>query len=613
MEGKDKLHVMRVLMKERGYDAYIIPHGDQHDNEYIAESDERIKFISNFSGSNGIGLVTQDIALMWTDGRYFIQIEKELYPGWQMKKLGEGEESLTQYISKNLPKNYTIAMDYSLFTQDRAEIIKAKLIGYTFVDDKNNLIDDIWGTLKPKYGNSKVLILEEKFTGKSVLSKYKVLDMMLSTMINPKGNTKEEEEEEGEKEPENYRLLISCLDDIAWFLNLRGNDIPYNPLFFSYALFCRKNGELFTQLFVNKEKFDTPEIKKYCEDNKIILFDYDEIIQELEKSDENLITFYEGGNTNHRMHETIYNLKQGTKKRLPFDLIEELKGIKNKVEIEGYRLANIKDSVALIKFFSWMEEELVTKNRTDLNEYQIGLKNKQVREDQENYMGESFAPICGCGANAAIIHYEQNENLHSDMNKNLIILCDTGAQYKEGTTDITRTVHYGNPTKKEKEMYTRVLLGNLSLERLIFKNGKKLKDLDAVPRSYLYMVAEDYQHGTSHGVGHFLNVHEGPYGVPLSPGNIITNEPGYYEKDNFGIRIENEVLVVVKDKEKNLLGFENLTFIPYERNLIDMDLISNDFKKYIDNFHKQCWDKLSPLLKDDQKALDYLKRKTAPL
>lgn len=613
MEGKDKLHVMRVLMKERGYDAYIIPHGDQHDNEYIAESDERIKFISNFSGSNGIGLVTQDIALMWTDGRYFIQIEKELYPGWQMKKLGEGEESLTQYISKNLPKNYTIAMDYSLFTQDRAETIKAKLIGYTFVDDKNNLIDDIWGTLKPKYGNSKVLILEEKFTGKSVLSKYKVLDMMLSTMIIPKGNIKEEEEEEGVKEPENYRLLISCLDDIAWFLNLRGNDIPYNPLFFSYALFCRKNGELFTQLFVNKEKFDTPEIKKYCEDNKIILFDYDEIIQELEKSDENLITFYEGGNTNHRMHETIYNLKQGTKKRLPFDLIEELKGIKNKVEIEGYRLANIKDSVALIKFFSWMEEELVTKNRTDLNEYQIGLKNKQVREDQENYMGESFAPICGCGANAAIIHYEQNENLHSDMNKNLIILCDTGAQYKEGTTDITRTVHYGNPTKKEKEMYTRVLLGNLSLERLIFKKGKKLKDLDAVPRSYLYMVAEDYQHGTSHGVGHFLNVHEGPYGLPLSPGNIITNEPGYYEKDNFGIRIENEVLVVVKDKEKNLLGFENLTFIPYERNLIDMDLISNDFKKYIDNFHKQCWDKLSPLLKDDQKALDYLKRKTAPL
>ena len=296
-----------------------------------------------------------------------------------------------------------------------------------------------------------------------------------------------------------------------------------------------------------------------------------------------------------------------------FDIIETHKSIKNPVEIEGFKKANLKDSVALVKFFAWMEDELVTKNRTDLNEYQIGLKSKEFREQQENFMGESFAPICGCGGNAAIIHYEQNENLHSDMNKNLIILCDTGAQYKEGTTDITRTVHYGTPTKKEKEMYTRVLLGNLSLERLLFKKGKKLANLDCIPRSYLNMVGEDYMHGTSHGVGHFLNVHEGPYGQPLTPGYIMTNEPGYYEKDHFGIRIENEVLVVKKDQEKNLLGFENLTFIPYERNLIDMDLINNDFKNYIDNFHKQCYDKLSPFLQDDEKTLDYLKRKTAPL
>ena len=165
--------------------------------------------------------------------------------------------------------------------------------------------------------------------------------------------------------------------------------------------------------------------------------------------------------------------------------------------------------------------------------------------------------------------------------------------------------------KKEKEMYTRVLLGNLSLERLIFKKGKSLHNIDAVPRSFLFMAGEDYLHGTSHGVGHFLNVHEGPYGKALKAGNIITNEPGYYEKDNFGIRIENEVLVVEKDD--NHLGFENLTFLPYERNLIDMNLISNDFKKYIDDFHKKCYEILSPLLKNDSKALDYLKRKTEPL
>ena len=179
MDGKDKLHILRTLMKERGYDAYIIPHGDCHDNEYIAESDERIKFISNFSGSNGLGLVTQDVALMWTDGRYFIQIEKELYPGWQMKKMRE-EESLPEYVLKNLDEESTIGMDYSLFTQESAMRIKNKLSRYNIVDDKNNIIDDIWGTLKPKYKNNKLLILSEKFTGIKVLEKYQTIDRMLA-------------------------------------------------------------------------------------------------------------------------------------------------------------------------------------------------------------------------------------------------------------------------------------------------------------------------------------------------------------------------------------------------------------------------------------------------
>ena len=602
MTGEDKLYIMRILMKERGYDAYIIPHGDQHNNEYIAESDERIKFISNFSGSNGIGLVTKDVALMWTDGRYYIQIEKELYPGWKMKKMGRDDESLSQYIINHLPKNITIGMDFSLFTQETASNIKNKLIDYKFIDDVNNIIDDIWGTLKPKYNVNKVLILPVEFTGQEVSQKYEIIDLALQIIIDSDGSL---------KNCKNYRMLISRLDDIAWLLNLRGNDIPYNPVFFSYALFCKTDEGLFTQLFVNTNKFDSPEIKKYCEENKIKLFDYNNILVELENCPNDVITFLDEESTNHRMYEKILEKCKDKLYFLNEDIIEDIKSVKNKVEINGYRNANLKDSIALIKFFSWMEEELVTKNRTDLNEYQIGVKNKQVREEQEHFMGESFAPICAAGPNAAIIHYEQNENLHSDANKNLIILCDTGAQYKDGTTDITRTVHYGNPTKREKEMYTRVLLGNLSLERLIFKKGKSLGQLDKVPRSYLNMVGEDYLHGTSHGVGHFLNVHEGPYGKPLRAGNLITNEPGYYEKDSFGIRIENEVLVVEKDE--NHLGFENLTFIPYERNLIDMSLISNDFRKYIDDFHKQCYEKLSPFLKNDEKALDYLKRKTQPL
>ena len=582
-------------MKDKGYDAYIIPHGDQHDNEYISEVDERIKFISNFSGSNGIGLVTQDVALMWTDGRYYIQIEKELYNGWKMKKMGRGEESLIEYILKNLKPNTKIAMDFSLFTQMQAKQYKTILFDYIFIDDKENLIDLCWGKLKPEYSCNKVLVLPVQFTGKTVLEKYKEVDKNIKMKI---------------KIENNYRMLISKLDDIAWLLNLRGNDIPYNPLFFSYALFYKTSEGFSTHLFVNKEKFNSPELSKYCEDNKIKLFDYKDIITELENTPKDIVNIIDEKTTNHRMYINIEKNKNETI-FIQEDYIENIKYVKNPVEIEGFRKANLKDSVALIKFFAWLEDELITKNRKDLNEYQIGLKNKQVREDQENYMGESFAPICACGPNAAIIHYEQNENLHSDTNKDLILLCDTGAQYKEGTTDITRTVHFGTPSKKEKEMYTRVLLGNISLERLIFKKGNTINDLDSVPRYYLNMVGKDYLHATSHGVGHFLNVHEGPRRKALIAGNIITNEPGYYEKDKYGIRIENEVLVV--EKGENQLGFENLTYLPYERNLIDLSLISNDFKEYIDNFHKKVFDVLSPFLKDDEKTLDYLKRKTAPL
>ena len=595
MKGDEKLCLLRILMKDKGYDAYIIPHGDQHDNEYIAEADERIKFISNFSGSNGIGLVTKDVALMWTDGRYYIQIEKELYPGWKMKKIEFGEESLSDYIYNNLSKKTKIGMDFSLFTQSRANQIKNKLFEYEFIDDKENIIDTCWGKLKPKYNCNKVLILPEEYTGKSVLDKYKEVDEKIEQIIEPN---------------KNYRLLINKLDDIAWLLNLRGNDIPYNPLFFSYALFYKTSKGFSTHLFVNKEKFDSPDLKKYCTENNIQLFDYKDISKELENTPEGISNIVDDKTTNHRMYIDIINAKKETF-LIREDIIENIKYIKNPIEIEGFRKAYLKDSVALIKFFAWLEEELVTKNRKDLNEYEIGIKNKQVREDQENYMGESFAPICACGPNGAIIHYEQNENLHSDANKDLILLCDTGAQYKEGTTDITRTVHYGNPTEKEKEMYTRVLLGNLSLERIVFTRGNSLYNLDSIPRSYLNMVGEDYKHGTSHGVGHFLNVHEGPRGKPLKPGNIITNEPGYYKKDSFGIRIENEVLVV--EKEGNMLGFENLTYLPYERNLIDMNLISSDFKKYIDDFHKKVFTKLSPFLKNDEKTLNYLKKKTEPL
>ena len=540
---------------------------------------------------------------MWTDGRYYIQIEKELYPGWKMMKMESGEDSIRDYISKNLPKGITIGLDYQLFSKESIdEVIYS---GYNYVDDTNNIIDLLWGKDKPSYKKDKVIILPVKYTGWTVEQKLQMIQEALQKKImgNPHcQNTSLKK----------TRYLVSRLDDIAWTLNLRGSDINYSPVFFSYGLiYFTAEGNLF-HLFTNKEKFNTPELTKYLNDNKISLFDYNDIYKVLSEKAEDTLTVIDKSSANNRLYTLATEKQANNCIVLEDDQIEIVKGVKNETELKGYRDANVRDGVALVKFFSWMEQELVVKKRTDLNEYEIGVMNKKCREDNSDlFMGESFPPICAAGPNAAIIHYEQNKNLHSDMSLDQVILCDTGAQYMDGTTDITRTAHYGKAKDKEKEYYTRVLLGNLSLERLIFNKGSKLRDLDAVPRSFLMQVGENYKHGTSHGVGHFLNVHEGPYGKPLMAGNVITNEPGYYEKDNFGIRIENMVVVVEKGEKK--LGFENITLVPYERNLIDMNLLSPDMIKYIDDYHQKVWNTLSPLLQKDAIALDYLKRKTKKL
>ena len=540
---------------------------------------------------------------MWTDGRYYIQIEKELYPGWKMMKMESGEDSIRDYISKNLPKGITIGLDYQLFSKE--SIDEVIFSGYNYVDDTNNIIDLLWGKDKPSYKKDKVIILPVKYTGWTVEQKLQMIQEALQKKImgNPHcQNTSLKK----------TRYLVSRLDDIVWTLNLRGSDINYSPVFFSYGLiYFTAEGKLF-HLFTNKEKFNTPELTKYLNDNKISLFDYNDIYKVLSEKAEDTLTVIDKSSANNRLYTLATEKQANNCIVLEDDQIEIVKGVKNETELKGYRDANVRDGVALVKFFSWMEQELVVKKRTDLNEYEIGVMNKKCREDNSDlFMGESFPPICAAGPNAAIIHYEQNKNLHSDMSLDQVILCDTGAQYMDGTTDITRTAHYGKAKDKEKEYYTRVLLGNLSLERLIFNKGSKLRDLDAVPRSFLMQVGENYKHGTSHGVGHFLNVHEGPYGKPLSVGNVITNEPGYYEKDNFGIRIENMVVVVEKGEKK--LGFENITLVPYERNLIDMNLLSPDMIKYIDDYHQKVWNTLSPLLQKDAIALDYLKRKTKKL
>ena len=346
---------------------------------------------------------------MWTDGRYYSQIARQLYPGWKMMKIEKNEISLTDYIKKNLPKGKTIAMDYNLFTKsikntlfiflDIAGSIIIKLYDYKFVHDDNNIIDVIWGSDKPKYKKDPILILPVEYTGKSCLDKYKEIKEKIDEEI---------QNELKKKKKKNFtkkRYLISKLDCLAWTLNLRGQDISYNPLFFSYGLLYFTENDYYFHLFSDKDKFNKPEIESYLKENKITLFDYNEIYTELLKTDENTLTIADQQSTNYKMYKLIFS-KESNTISLQKNIIEHIKCIKNPVEISGYKKCNIRDCVALLKLFSWIEDELKVKKRTDLNEYEIGLQGKKFREEQELFMGESFAPICAAGPNAAIIHYD---------------------------------------------------------------------------------------------------------------------------------------------------------------------------------------------------------------
>jgi Xaa-Pro aminopeptidase len=557
---------------------------------------------------------------MWTDGRYYIQAEKELYPTWEMRKMERGQQDLKSYIKDTFEKDSKVGIDMNMISNENFENINKVLSkkGVLLVHDQENIIDKIWSSYcKPSYSDEQVIIHELTYAGQSPLEKFKRVKEIL-----------QQEKQVWDKiKSRNFAILIVRLDDIAWLTNLRGKDIAYNPVFFSFAIlyFNQEKEEEFLHLFTNKQKFDSEEIRTHLSENKIQLFDYKEIYNHLNLNlpSEDLKSYFLIGDKT-SLNQNLFNLvkdnyKEDDYKIIEKDIVEYTKGTKTQREIQGFRDCNIRDGAALVKYFAWLEDQLMNKNTTDLNEYQAALQSANFRGEMDKFMGESFEAISATGSNAAIIHYKPDEKSSTIINKENIYLLDSGGQYLDGTTDTTRTLHFFNPSDKEKEMYTRVLLGNLSIERskILKRWNYNGGNIDALARQYLWQVGCEYLHGTGHGVGYFLNVHEGPHGIggytpnpPLVPGMVVTNEPGYYLKDQFGIRIENMLVVTETGDSKEFIAFENLTIVPYERNLLDYKLLSDDFIDYINQYHREVYEKLSPLLKDDQLAIDYLKRKT---
>ena len=547
-----------------------------------------MSFLSGFKGSNGQILVTAEHALLWTDGRYFFQAEKELGPGWQLMKFMVGVPRYFEWLATNSPAGARIGYDPYLLPATAAKNRTAafQTSGLQFVPIETNLVNAIW-TDRPAISSEAICRHPDEFTGATMQDKLALLKPTF------------------EAQKAKY-LFTSLLDEIAWVLNLRGNDIEYNPVFFAYLLISYIESAFHCTLFVNPDKVP-PELLEYLTANQVSVQPYTSVTQ-ISALEESVIV--DADELNHALHSLMKSPISVTQ------TITKLKGVKNEREVRGMKECHVRDGRAVVRYLAWLEAQLKS-GRGDLTEWSAALELTRFRAEEQHFKALSFETISAVGANAAIIHYAPHEATASLISLNSIYLLDSGGQYWDGTTDITRTVHFGTPTDKERECYTRVLLGNLDLCRLKWPKGQAGEDMDVLARRWLWAANLDYNHGTGHGVGYFLNVHEGPHGIgkhwsaPLEVGMHVTDEPGYYEEGSFGIRIED--VLVVKQAEGRFLEFENITICPYDKGLLDLSLLSPNDIRYIDLYHQRVWSLLAPSLQADQIALEWLRRATSPI
>ncbi|KAI1760148.1 aminopeptidase-like protein [Hypoxylon sp. FL1150] len=608
-----RLAELRKLMSEHKVDVYIIPSEDSHSSEYIAPSDARRAFISGFTGSAGCAVVTHDKAALATDGRYFNQAAKQLDENWVLLKQGlQDVPTWQEWSADEAADGKVVGVDPTLVTSGTAKKLSEKIKksgGKELAPVEENLVDKVWGTDRPPQPNEPVIVLSDKFAGKDV--KTKLADLR----------------KELEKK-KSLGFVVSMLDEIAWLFNLRGNDIPYNPVFLSYAIVTADEATL----YINSSKLDS-RCQSYLADNGVAIKPYEDIFGDAKALSQSA-TVKKAEDTSDNRKFLISNRASWALKRAlgGEDMVEEIrspigdaKAVKNETELEGMRACHIRDGAALIEYFAWLEDQLTAKKAT-IDEVEAADKLEALRAKQKDFVGLSFSTISSTGPNAAVIHYKPEPGSCATIDPNAVYLCDSGAQYLDGTTDTTRTLHFGEPTEAEIEAYTLVLKGNIALDRAVFPKGTTGFALDGLARQFLWQQGLDYRHGTGHGVGSYLNVHEGPIGigtriqfteVALSPGNVISDEPGYYEDGSFGIRIENIIMVKevqTKHKfgDKPYLGFEHVTMVPYCRKLIDSSLLTDVEKAWLNDYSADIWNKTKGYFENDELTTAWLKRETQP-
>lgn len=582
-----RLSALRRFMEDKNLHAFIIPSTDAHLGEYIPPHWAAREWISGFTGSAGTVVVTREKAGLWTDSRYFLQGAKEL-DGTEIDLFKDGlpgVPSIEEWLTSELNQGEYVGIDGNVYAAKEAINLTHKLNmkGLHMISDYDPFAE-IWKD-RPEIPTNPIFVLPETYTGESSRSKIKRIN--------------EKVEKAGAES-----LLVASLDTIAWIFNIRGNDVKCNPVAVAYAYVSKQE----TVLFINPKKL-TPEVIDYLKAEGVTIAEYTKIfdyVSNLKTSvclDSNKVTF--------ALYNTIPSDNRIVDIPSPADL---MKSIKNETEIQGFRNAMEKDGVALVRFLMWLEKAVPEGGVTEI---MIPKKLVEYRSQQQNFVGESFDTISGYNPNGAIVHYHVSEESSLDIKPEGFLLVDSGAQYFDGTTDITRTVAVGPLTEQMKTDYTLVLKGHISLAMAIFPQGTRGSQLDILARKALWDRGLNYLHGTGHGIGHFLNVHEGPQNIrmnenptTLQVGMVTSNEPGLYRAEKYGIRIENLILTQNETTTEfgDFYSFKTLTLCPIDKTPIVKELLTEKEIEWFNLYHKFVYDRLSPLLTEDEKV--WLKDKT---
>ncbi|XP_044469572.1 aminopeptidase P1-like [Mangifera indica] len=635
----DILDSLRFLMSSHNppLHALIVPSEDYHQSEYVSARDKRREFVSCFTGSAGLAVITMNDARLWTDGRYFLQALQQLKDEWKLMRIGE-DPAVEAWMADNLPHDAAIGVDpwcVSIETAQRWERAFAEK-QQKLVETSTNLVDEVWKNRPPAEINPVVLHPVE-FTGQTVTNKLKDLREKL---VRKKARG----------------IIITALDEVAWLYNIRGSDVSYCPVVQAFAMVTT----ISAFLYLDNKKVSS-EVNFALKESGIEIRDYnavsrDVVLLESDQLNSSLINI-QGNGTKEAEGKAdliwvdpcsccyaLYSKLNSDKVLMQQSPLALAKALKNPVELIGLKKAHIRDGAAVVQYFAWLDKQMQeiygasgyfleaeggkkkkNSGTMKLTELTVSDKLESFRASKEHFRGLSFPTISSVGPNAAIMHYSPEAETCSELDPDSIYLCDSGGQYLDGTTDITRTVHFGKPSAHEKACYTAVLKGHIALGNARFPNGTTGNSLDILARMPLWKDGLDYRHGTGHGVGSYLNVHEGPHLISFRPQSLLvpiqasmtaTDEPGYYEDGKFGIRLENVLVVKEADTkfnfgDKGYLAFEHITWAPYQIKMIDLSLLTAEETDWLNSYHSKCRDILTPYL--DEHELAWLKKATEPV